>query len=191
MRLSFLLALLSVSSSAWAMGTLNLSFSTSCPDDLLQMDLSSSDGTVPSGIELRLVLYEPYNGLRGIAHTDENGSASIGLARTGEYRIYLYNTTYDHPDYIEFNYTRMCPAPPPKSMNLSISADCENGLVLVNASSGLPVGDVFILGDEWSSMTGPAGTTVLPFDGSDYVFLIAQKKGYMTESGWYGTGCTR
>jgi hypothetical protein len=191
MRLLFLLILLSSSYFASSNGTLNLSISTSCPDDVLHMNLSSSDGANAnlSGVELRLVLYEPYNGFRGLTHPDANGSASLELSRTGDYRIYFNTLVYDHPEFVPFNYPNMCPPAPPKHMDMSVLADCDNSLLLIDTSSSDPLGGVFIQGDSWSSMTGADGKAFLPFDGSDFVFLTAQKKGYTTDSGWFATGC--
>lgn len=169
---------------------LNLTESISCPGDNLTINALASDGTAPSGIELRLVLYEPYYGLRGIAHTDANGSASIPLSKTGNYRIYPTTADYNHPDYVEFNYTELCPPPPLKEMNLSVFADCTDEILVINATSqGAPLGDVFVSTDSWSSMTGQIGSAVIPFQGDDYVFISAQKQSFSPLSGWFGTSC--
>lgn len=171
---------------------LDLQSGTTCPGDLLTMNVSSSDGSTPSGIELRLVLYEPFNGLRGIAHTDSSGSASIPLSRTGNYRIYFTTTDYDHADYVEFNHTEMCPPLPPKEFDLAVSADCARHLVFVNATSQeKPLEAVFIRTDSWSSMSGASGKAFLPFSdvSEGYVFISAGKTGFASQSGWLWLGC--
>jgi hypothetical protein len=171
---------------------LDLQSGTACPGDLLMMNVTSSDGSIPSGIELRLVLYEPFYGLRGIAHTDANGSASIPLSRTGNYRIYFTTTGYIHADYVEFNYTEMCPPLPPEEFNLTVSADCARHLVLVNATSQeKPLESVFMRTDSWSSMSGANGKAFFPFSDvlEGYVFISAEKTGFASQSGWFWLGC--
>ena len=169
---------------------LNLTTEISCPGDILTIHAQASDGATPSGIELRIILYNPYNGIKGLTHTDGNGSASMELPRTGDYRIYFSTTDYNHPDYVEFSYPDMCPPPPPKDMNISVLADCENNLLLINATyDDAPLDDVFISSDSWSSMTGKSGSVVLPFQAEDFVFISAQKKFFLSQNGWFGTGC--
>ncbi len=168
---------------------LNLTTSTSCPGDVLTVHAQTSDNSSPAGFQLRLLLYNPYNGLRNVLFTDANGSASVNLSRTGYYRLYFNTTAYIHPDYVDFNYT-LCPQPPANQINLSISADCARDILRVNATSqGFPLGDVFISVDSWSSMTGQSGRAAIPFQGDGYVFMSAQKGSLAPWSGWFETGC--
>jgi hypothetical protein len=195
MRLPIVFLLLAISI-AWAANDtpikryMDLQTSTSCPGDMLHINATSSDGAHPAGIELRIVLYEPFYGLRGLTHTDSNGSASIQLSKTGNYRIYFVTPAYNHPDYVEFDYASMCPPPPPKPMNLSIAVDCERHLIYSNATSkGEPLDGVLMRTDSWSTMTGSGGIAFLPLleSESDYVFLSAEKSGFITQSGWFET----
>lgn len=185
-----LLAMLSVS--AAAMPFLNLTVSSSCPGDVIHVNASSSDGIPPSNLSLRFILYDPFYGLRGIAQTDVNGSASIQLTKPGLYRIYPDTVLYNHPDYVEFDYQRMCPPIPPRSMTLSVWQDCAAGIALVNVTDGnLTLSDVFVQSDQWSTMSGPSGSVFLPLpQGEDYIFIDAQKTGYMNQSGWFNASCT-
>ncbi len=175
-------------SMVWAAG-LNLTTSTSCPGDVLTVHAQTSDNSSPSGFQLRLLLYNPYNGLVDTFFTDANGSASINLSRAGYYRIYFNTTAYTHPDYVDFNHA-LCPPLPPDQINLSISADCSRDILLINATSqGAPLGDVFLSADSWSSMTSQSGSAAIPFQGGDYAFISAQKGSFAPWGGWFATGC--
>ena len=180
---AFAILLVSV---AWA-ATLDITTSTSCPGNVLTVNAYTSDNSSPAGIELRLLLYDPYNGLKALLDTDANGTASANLSRTGYYRIYPSTIAYIHPDYVDFNYTAMCPPP---GINLSISADCSRDILLINATSqGAPLADAFLSADSWSSLTSQSGRAAIPFQGEDYVFVSAQKQSLSPWSGWFGTGC--
>ena len=161
----------------------NITATASCPGDNLTMVATSSDGAIPVGLELRLVRYYPYSGLSGIAHTDQTGSASITLAKTGDYRIYFNTSAYQ--DHIDFSYPELCPPPPPNTMDLSVA--CRNDLLTFNATyDGAPLPDVFIQGQRWSSMTDQDGAAFLPLDPNSTIFVSASRPGFANQSGWFG-----
>src|SRR5262249_25503201 len=129
--------------------------SASCPGNTLTMNLTTSDGAPATGVEIRLVLYEPFQGFRGLEHTDQNGIATIELTKSGKYRISLFTRDYDYDPYTEFDYPSLCPPPPPKQMNISVEPDCGRDITLVTASyNGTPLQGVFVSGENWSSLTG-------------------------------------
>jgi hypothetical protein len=170
---------------------LNLEYAATCPGNVLHINATSSDGTPVAGVEIRLVLYVPYQGFRGLAHTDESGQTSIELSKNGSYRIYMYNTTLDHEKYVEFEYPRMCPPPPPKKMNVSIEADCDILRLLITTTTngtGALLEGVFIQAGNWSSFTGTSGEVIIPFD-KGYVYLLAERANYTSEGFYFDGRC--
>jgi len=185
-RISLLLALLIFLPFSFAQlnltvtRALNLEMNTTCPGNVLHVYAIASDGTPVPDAELRLVLYEPYLGLRALQHTDQTGYASFELKATGYYQIYVRveNDTYNHPNYFDFNYTAMCPPPPPKKLSVEISKNCASGVLVLNISSGSgPESNVLVTSPQWSSLSGSDGSAVIPFQ-QGYVLLHLEKVGY-------------
>jgi len=161
---------------------LNLEMNTTCPGDILHVYAIASDDTPVPDAELRLVLYEPYLGLRALQHTDQTGYAKFELKATGYYQIYvrLENDTYNHPNYFDFNYTAMCPPPPPKKLSVDISKSCASRILILNISSGSgPESGVLVTSPQWSSLSGTDGMAVIPFQ-EGYVLLNLEKAGFTT-----------
>ncbi len=184
-----LLAATSFSLNATIIRFMNVTTSTSCPGDWLYMNATASDGTPAPGVELRLVLYEPYWGLRAMEHSDANGLASVQLTRAGYYRLYMYTNDYNHDQYVEFDYPSMCPPPPPTPMNLTVSVDCNDSVIIITAASGgAPVSGVFVSTQDWSSMTGDSGTVSIPLEEGD-LFVNATKKGYASQAFYQTVSC--
>lgn len=150
---------------------LNLGAEATCPGNILQMNATSSDGLPAYDVELRLVLYLPYQGLRAIAHTGEDGLASVQLTKNGSYRIYINTDKYNHEKYVEFDYPALCPPPPPQEFLVNASADCESNLTLIRVSkSGAPLPGVFVWAENWSTVTGQGGVAVFPLmEGQIYI----------------------
>ncbi len=169
---------------------MNVSTGTSCPGDWLYMNATDSQGMPVPDVELRLVLYDPYQGLRALEHTDQNGLASVQLTRAGQYRLYIYtNDSYNHDQYVVFDYPAMCPPPPPKDMDVSVSVDCNDSIVSISAASGgAPLSGVFISAQDWSSMTGDSGQVTMPLQEGD-IFLNATKQGYASQAFYYTVSC--
>ncbi len=189
----FLLILAAVSfpDNATVVRFMNVTTGTSCPGDWLYMNATASDGTPAPDVELRLVLYEPYLGLRALEHTDENGLASVQLTRTGHYRLYMYTNDYNHDDYVEFDYPSLCPPPPPLGMNVSVSVDCADRIVSITAASnGTPLSGVFVAAQEWSSLTGDSGEVSIPLQEGD-LFINATRQGYTSQAFYYTVSCVQ
>ncbi|MFN7991092.1 MAG: hypothetical protein U0R44_02940 [Candidatus Micrarchaeia archaeon] len=173
---------------------LDVSLNTSCPGNLLTAVATSSDGLPAAGIELRLVLYEPYQGLRALQHTDQGGMARFELTKAGKYRLYIYTKNYNHDQYAEFAYPALCPPPPPRQMNITALPDCGKGILLVRAAdaNGTPLEGAFISvqdGRSWSSLSGKSGEVSFPLDEGD-IFINASRGNYSTV-GFYSTvDCT-
>jgi len=170
---------------------LYLNASASCPGNVLLMNATASDGLPAYDVELRLVLYLPYQGLRALQHTDENGLASVELTKNGSYRIYIGTDRYEHEKYVEFEYPLMCPPPPPKQMNVAIAPDCEDMRLRILAASnetGAPLDGVFILAENWSSFTGQSGEVLVPFE-KGYVFIRAERANYTPREFYFDARC--
>jgi hypothetical protein len=163
--------------------------STSCPGNNLTMNATASDGLPAAGVELRLVLYLPYQGLRALQHTDASGLASVELTKNGSYRLYINTDKYDHPQYVEFEYPELCPPPPPGKMDISVVPDCDAGLLRISATgNGTPLEGVFIRTDKWSSLSGADGSVSFPLDEGD-VPISANKTNYTGVSFYYTVSC--
>jgi hypothetical protein len=187
--LFFLMLILSFSFAQNVTYFLNVSSGVLCPDDRLVMEAIASNGHSVPGIELRLVLHSPYQGLRAVQTTDSKGQASAILTKPGEYRIYISTDDYNHPQYVTFNYPEMCPEPPPKSFNLSVFPDCNNSLLIISANeSGIPLEDVFIKTLNWSSFSGPSGSVAFPLE-EGYAYIQANKSGYDKYAFWFNVSC--
>lgn len=168
----------------------NVSILGECPGDILHINTSLSDGTKPEGAELRLVLREPFQGLRAIQWTDENGSATMEISKPGIYRLYIGKSDlYESPQYVTFNYSEMCPPPPPKSYNLTVEADCGRGIIEVSISrDGQPLEDMLVTTKDWSSLTGDTGRVSFPLEEGFY-YIKAQKSGFATYEGYAEIDC--
>lgn len=161
---------------------LNLEMESSCPGNILNVDAIASNGEPAPDVELRLILYYPYQGLRALKHTDANGQTFFELTKNGTYYIYINTDAYDHERYEVFDYPESCPPPPPKQMNVSIAADCDNAMLAMNVSEGaIPLEDAFVRSLHWSSMSGRTGIAALPLEQDDY-FLIFEKDGYTSQT---------
>lgn len=157
---------------------LTVTTNVTCPDNTLHVLAMGSDGNPGVNIALRLALMEPYQGLRAVMHTDENGMASVELTKTGLYRLRIYTDDYNHEEYLEFNYSEMCPPPPPKQMEVDVEPDCINGNVLINITSGgVPVSGVLIRTEKWSSLTGSSGFASFPLE-EGLTYISAESSGY-------------
>ncbi len=168
---------------------LGLEMASSCPGNMLNVNATASNGVPAPDVELRLVLYSPYQGLRALKHTDANGQTFFELTKNGTYRVYINTDAYDHEQYEEFDYPHSCPPPAPKQMNVSLGADCENRMVLMNVTEGgMPLGDVFVHSLHWSSMSGSTGTIALPLEQDDY-FLVFEKSGYNSQTIFLDDAC--
>jgi len=180
MRTFILLLLIPLSFAAEANITyhLGLEMESSCPGDILNVDAIASNGVPVPDVELRLVLYVPYQGLRALKHTDAQGHTFFELTKNGTYRVYIKTDAYDHEQYEVFDYPESCPPPPPKDMNVTVAVDCDSRLLKINITdAGTPLAGVFARSLYWSSMSGSTGAIVLPFGQDDY-FVIFEKNGY-------------
>ena len=134
-----------------------------CPDDNFVITATSSSGSPAPGVELRIVLYEPYQGLRALETTDANGQTETRITKTGHYRIYIRTDEYNHPGYLEFDYPELCPPPPPEQYDVAIDYDCENNLTTVTVTKEAePLEGVEVSTDIWSSTTSQKGIVVFP-----------------------------
>jgi hypothetical protein len=177
-----LLLFVSLSFAANTTLSLDLSMATSCPGDNLTVSATSSDGDPAPNITLRLVQHHPYQGLRALMHTNASGQAVFEITQPALYRIYPRTDLYDHADFYELDYPEMCPAPPPKQMELDVSFDCVAGLVLLNATYlGAPLESVFVRSLAWSSMTGESGIAALHLEEDDY-FIEAYLRHFATKT---------
>ena len=119
MRIFVLLLLLwsfSMAAEADIVYYLGLEMETSCPGDILSVDAIASNGEPAPDVELRLVLHEPFQGLRALKHTDSDGHTFFELTRNGTYRIYINTDAYNHETYEIFQYPESCPPPPPEQL---------------------------------------------------------------------------
>lgn len=166
-----------------------VSTDVSCPDDILTMRAISSDGKPAAGIELRLVLHSPYQGLRAVKTTDSSGEATAELTKPGEYRIYIRTDAYNHKDFEEFDYPSMCPPPPPEDFDIQVQPDCNNSLLLITVSQdGMPLSDVMISTFNWSSTSSADGLAAFPLD-EGYAYVTAEKAGFTMKGLWVNVSC--
>ncbi len=194
-RLALLAALLSIlasipeCSAANITRFANVTASVSCPDNILLMNMTASDGSPAPDVELRLVLYLPYFGLRALQHTNSSGLATVQLTRTGSYRIYIDTDAYNHDKYVEFEYPEFCPPPPPNEMEINVTPACDIGKTRVFAkSNGSALQDVFITFGNWSSLTGSAGEASFPLEEGS-VWIRAEKANYTTREFFAQVSC--
>lgn len=174
MVLLFLIFPLSFAITYWV----DLSTEASCPGDILTVDATASNGVPASDVELRLVLYEPFQGLRALKHTDAHGQTFFELTKNGTYRIYINTDVYHHDKYITFEYPEMCPAPPSQQMLVGVEMFCDSSLMKINITDGTsPLANVFVQSKYWSTMSGSTGTVFLPLEEDDY-FLFFERRGY-------------
>jgi len=178
MRTACILLLLVSLASAAHLPFLNLSLSAGCPNDWLRAFAFDQNGTPVPDLELRLVLWEPYYGLRALNHTDADGSAYFQLKLPGTYQVYPVSNLYQYDKYTELNYTVMCPPPPPKQMEIIVEGDCNASVMRIDAlENSTPLEGVFISSGNWSSLTGSSGEAVFPLV-EGLVAIHAEKKGY-------------
>lgn len=157
---------------------LDLFTEASCPGDIITVDAITSNGQPAPDVELRLVLYEPYQGLRALKHTNAHGQTFFELTKNGTYRIYITTDVYHHDKYVTFEYPEMCPAPPSKQMVVGVELNCDSRLMKINITDGIsPLENVFVQSKYWSTMSGSSGTVVLPLEEDDY-FLYFDRRGY-------------
>jgi len=167
------LLILSISFAANTTYRLDLEMHTECPGDMLMVDAIASNGEPAPDVELRLVLYEPYQGLRALKHTDYDGHTAFELTKNGTYRIYINTDAYNAKDYEVFRYPQMCPPPPPKKLFAVVEVDCGSGSVRADITDGVsPVKGIFARTLHWSSMTGEDGMISLPLEEDDYFIAI-------------------
>ena len=190
MRFTMLMLLVfSLSMAANTIHYLDLSTETSCPGDMLHVDAISSDGRPVPEVELRLVLYEPYLGLRALKHTNASGHAFFELPRNGSYRIYIYSPYHVYPQYVQFEYDEPCPPLPPKQMVVELEMSCDLGFMKAAVSDGAePLEGVFVHSLGWSSMTDDRGIAVLPLGPEDY-FIMFERQGYAPGGLVFGYAC--
>lgn len=169
--------------------SLTLTTSASCPGDILLMNATASDGKPASGVELRLVLYEPFQGLRALQHTDGDGLASVQLTKNGTYRVYINTEDYNAPQYVTFKYPKLCPPPPPQDYEISAEADCRNNQTIIRASAnGTPLSNVTVQSEKWSSVTPESGKVTFPLE-EGYLFLTSSRPGYSTKQFYVFVTC--
>ncbi len=169
---------------------LHIEKDVSCPDNMLTMQAVASDGKPAPGVELRLVLHYPYQGLRAVQTTDSKGIAKAKLTKPGNYRIYIRTDDYNHDDFEEFDYPEMCPPPPPKGFNVTVGKDCNNSQLIVTATEeGDPLEDVFISTEKWSSTSNPQGIVVFPLE-EGLIYITANRSGYSSIQFWADINCT-
>ncbi|MFH0737555.1 MAG: hypothetical protein V1827_02575 [Candidatus Micrarchaeota archaeon] len=167
------LLMFSVSLAANTTYRLDLEMHAECPGDMLIVDAVASNGEPAPDVELRLVLYEPYQGLRALKHTDYSGHTAFELTKNGTYRIYINTDTYNAKDYEIFRYPERCPPPPPKKLFAVVEVDCDGMSVKANVTDGgSPVGGVFARTLHWSSMSGKDGLVSLPLEEDDYFLAV-------------------
>ncbi len=169
---------------------MNLTLETTCPGDVLHITAMASNGQPVPDVEIRLVLYQPFQGLRALKHTDGQGMTFVELTKPGEYRVYMQTEDYNHPQYVEFSYPEMCPPPPLKSFNLSIEPDCNSSLLNVAVTEeGIPLEGVYITTGEWSSLTQAIGKVSFPLK-EGLVLVSANKSGYSYQEMLLDINCT-
>ncbi|MBU0527180.1 hypothetical protein KKE92_01755 [Candidatus Micrarchaeota archaeon] len=169
---------------------LNIETEIICPDNDLVMTAIASNGSPAPAVELRVVLHSPYQGLRAVKTTDKDGIAVAELTKTGLYRIYINTEFYNHDDFVEFNYSELCPAPPPKQFNISVIPLCNQSQLMVQvAEDDVPLQDVFVRTLNWSSTTNNYGQVILPLD-EGYVYIVANKSGFVRQEFWIDINCT-
>lgn len=88
-----LVLLISLVSPAYALPELTLSAAKQCPGDIVHIN-ATADGQPAPGVELRIVLYLPYQGLVALQHSAADGTVSVELKKGGTYRIYMYSQHY-------------------------------------------------------------------------------------------------
>jgi len=169
---------------------LRLEMESTCPDNILYVTAILSNGAPAQNVELRLILHSPYQGLRAIYHTEDNGSARFELTKSGQYRIYIENSDYyNNDDFVPFVYS-LCPPPPPEDYNLSITPNCNSNIVEVKVTKeGQPIEDMLIITQEWSSMTGDSGIAAFPLFEGEWFFVSANKTGYSYQETWVNMDC--
>jgi len=184
MRFLLLFLLLSVSIAVAAnqqpeiIRFVSFNLTATCPDNNLHILATASDGTPAPEVKLRLVLHEPYQGLRAVMVTDADGQASVELTKPGNYRIYVYSLDYNYDDFVEFDYPEMCPPPPPIRMEINVTPDCEKGtLGILVTSEGAPLSEAFVRAEKWSSLTGTSGSVSFPLEEGQ-IYITAEKSGY-------------
>ena len=198
-RILFLLLLYALLSSTTAVAVddanitrfLSLDLTASCPGNILLMNATASDGLPAPDVELRLVLYLPYQGLRALQHTDKDGLASVELTKNGSYRVYMNTDLYEHEKYLEFDYPLMCPPPPPKQMDVSVEPDCGDMRLSITSranATGAPLEGVFILAGNWSSFSGKSGLVSVPFE-KDFIFIRAERANYTSQEFYFDARC--
>jgi hypothetical protein len=173
----FVLLLVLVSLASADLPNLTLTTGKTCPGSILWMNATGPDGQPAAGVTLRVVLYDPYQGLVALRNTTEDGSASVGLTMNGTYRVYINSQDYAHDEYVELPFT-LCPPPPPKSVEVGFYPDCNSSSVLISLTSdGAPLVGAFVSTQNWSSLTGSTGNVSFPFSGGD-VLIRVKKAGY-------------
>jgi len=87
-----------------------LSASSSCPGDLADVYAYTSGGPL-AGATVRVVLYDPYEGLVGQNSTDSSGHVHIGLPSAGTYEVTALKPGYANPSMVSFAFTPCARAP--------------------------------------------------------------------------------
>jgi hypothetical protein len=153
------------------------------------MNATGSDGLPAFDVELRLVLYLPYQGLRALQHTDQNGLAKVQLTKNGTYRVYINTEKYNTPQYITFQYPKLCPPPPPKSYDIEAEVDCKSNYTIIRASvNGTPLSNVTVQSEKWSSVTSDSGEVHFPLE-EGYLYVSASRSGYSTKQFYVYVTC--
>jgi hypothetical protein len=187
--LIFLLLLMLPAFSANITYFMNLSMTATCPGNTLNINATTSAGTPATDVELRLVLYSPYQGLRALMHTDKDGLASVELTKAGEYRMYINTDKYNHPRFVGFDYSKLCPLPPPKGLNISIEHNCNSRIMKITAKDkGVALKDVFITNGNWSSLSDSNGAVVFPFEEGG-IWITANKSGFKSIAAYTNISC--
>lgn len=143
---------------------LDVSADVICPGNHLVLKAVDSAGNPAQNVELRLVLYYPYQGLVALGNTDQNGLLEFILTKTGTYRIYISTKNYNHAGFAEFQYPELCPPPSQPEFDISVEPDCIKKTVVISVSDNGPLKDVIITTDFWSSATSSTGKAIFPLE---------------------------
>ncbi len=100
-----------------------------CPENLLQIVIKSKDSKPVSDVEIRLILYEPYQGLKQQKVTDQDGKAVFNMSKEldGKYQLQFEKTGYLKPDDVFFDFVHCKVETPPPVLDLMIPDKTEVG----------------------------------------------------------------
>ncbi len=187
--LVFFLVLISVSAAREELPVIHLDMTTSCPGNNLHI-VATANGVPAEDVEIRLVLYEPFYGLRALKHTDSKGEADFQVDKTGKYRVYLSSDYYEHEPFEILFVPNLCPPPPAKQFNVSTALNCKQGLVLISVyHGGEAISDATVESSGWAALTPSDGILIFPIEGNEMKIKVF-KAGFANKSGILDTRCS-